>query len=114
MPDSADWQVPFTVLPNVRRPGRYVLLHDGTGSFGGIMGTTVLRAQPGRVLLDMKHDPATLEGITIVRSKRGDHVRNIRIVSIEDEKADLAANPFLPEFLDFCRPSTACASWTGR
>ena len=104
VPASADWQVPFTVLPNVRRPGRYVLLHEGTGSFAGIMGTKVLSAEPGRVLLDMKHSPALLEGIAIIRSKRGDHVRNIRIVSIEDEKANLAANPFLPEFLAFCRP----------
>ena len=42
VPDSEVWQVPFTVLPNMRRPGRYVLLHDGTGSFAGIMGTTVV------------------------------------------------------------------------
>ncbi|WP_203330721.1 hypothetical protein [Rhodovastum atsumiense] len=103
VPASSEWQVPFTVLPNVRRPGRYVLLHEGTGSFAGVMNTTVLSAQPGRVLLDMKHNPTLLEGIVITRSKRGDHVRNIRIVAIEDEKADLAANPFLPEFLDFCR-----------
>lgn len=104
VPGTAAWQVPFTVLPNVCRPGRYVLLHEGTGDFAGILGTKVLSAKPGRVLLDMTQDSTIVEGITIIRSLRGDHVRNIRILSIDHEKADLAANPFLPEFLDFCRP----------
>jgi hypothetical protein len=53
----------------------------------------------------MKHAGTDLlEGFHITRSQKGDHIRNIRVLPIEDEKADLAKNPFLPEFLEFVRP----------
>jgi hypothetical protein len=97
-------QVPFTVLPNVRKQGRYVILHDGEGTFAGVGGTSILHAEPGRVVLHMKHQPDLIEGIAIIRSRPGNHVRNIRILALDDEKADLDRNPFLTEFLDFCRP----------
>lgn len=94
----------FTVLPNQQKPGKYVLLHDGDGTFVGVMGTRVISAKRGRVLLEMTHKPPSVEGIFITRSNPADHVRNIRIVPLADEHVDLDADPFLPEFLDFCRP----------
>lgn len=104
-PGPALPQMVFTILPNCRSPGTYVLLHDGEGEFRGFAGTRILSAKPGRVVLRMQHrNNDFLEEIGIIRSKRGNHLRNIRIVAMADEKADLAKQPFLPEFLEFCRP----------
>ena len=103
-PGTPDPQAPFTLLPNVCKPGKYVLLHDGEGAFSSLMGTRILSSKPGRVLLQMTHRRGLVEGIVIKRSTLGNHVRNIRIVALEDESSDISRNPFLTEFLDFCRP----------
>jgi hypothetical protein len=104
-------QTVFALIPNVRRPGRYVLLHDGDGDFEGVRSTRVVEMTRGRVILEMKneaYDPNNRnpepEGFRIIQSRRGNHVRNIRIVALADEKADLERDPFLPEFIEFCRP----------
>lgn len=102
----------FTFLPNVRSAGHYVLRYDGEGAFEGMLNTKILEQRPGRLLLEMKHargdtanpSPEQLEGICITHSKHGNHVRNIRIVALADEYVDLAKDPFLPEFIEFCRP----------
>lgn len=96
-------QVAFTLLPNVRPPGQYVLLYEGDGEIAGVF-TKIVDARPGRVVLQMKNDGNSPEGFTITRSRKGNHVRNIRVLPLEQEKADLSKNPFLPEFLEFCRP----------
>lgn len=93
----------FTLLPNTLKPGKYVVLHDGDGSIGGVMETRVIDQAKGRVLLQMSHNRKGLEGISISRSNPADPVRNIRIVALADEHVDLAADPFLPEFIKFCR-----------
>jgi hypothetical protein len=98
-------QTIFTTVPRVRTPGRYILLHDGEGEIDGLLGTKVLKRSPGRLLLQMTHDPGgRAEAIVIKRSKRGNHIRNIRLLSEEHAEDDLARDPFLPEFLNFCRP----------
>ena len=104
--DLAEPQVVFTYLPNIGKSGNYVLLYDGEGEVDGVSfsGTRVLSRKPGRIKLQMKHDGKSPEAIVIKRSKLGNHVRNIRLVAEADEKVDLDASPFLPEFLDFCRP----------
>ena len=102
--DLKEPQVPFTLLPNVRKPGQYVLLYDGEGEFQGVMGVKILSVQPGRILLEMAHKRGLVGGLAIVRSRLDNHVRNMRVLPLEDEKADLGHNPFLTEFLDFCRP----------
>jgi hypothetical protein len=96
-------QIVFTIVPNVRKAGQYVLLYDGDGEFRGQGGTKILDAKPGRVLLQMEHNRDRIEEFAITRSQKGNHVRNIRLVPIEHEKTDLAKNPFLPEFLEFAR-----------
>ncbi|WP_420383831.1 hypothetical protein [Novosphingobium sp.] len=97
-------QIIYTILPNHRARGTYVLLHDGEGEFAGFGGSSVKSASPGRVLLSMKHDGQLIEQLCITRSKRGNHIRNIRILSLQDEHHDLIRDPFLPEILEFCRP----------
>jgi hypothetical protein len=100
----AEPQILFTIVPNTRQPGRYVLLHDGEGEIAGLMNTRVVEARPGRVVLDMKHQTDGLEGIVLKRSLKGNHLRAIRIVPLADEQTDLDKNPFLPEFREFCQP----------
>jgi hypothetical protein len=107
VPDRAEPQVIFTLLPNVLKPGRYVVLYDGKGAFAASLGSKIIYQLPGRVVIEMTHNGSLVEVLTITRSVRGDHVRNIRVLAQQDEKADLAANPFRAEFLDFCRPFRA-------
>lgn len=95
----------FTLVPNVLKPGRYVLLYDGEGEVDGFVTTRRVDVKPGRVELEMWHDRTVgYEGIRIRRSVRGNHVRNMRLLALEDEGADLTASPFRTEFLDFCKP----------
>ena len=96
-------QYVFTILPNVLTPGTYVILYDGAGEFGANEGTRLVSAKPGRVVISMKHGEP-LEVISIRRSERGNHVRNVRVLPLEHEKADLASNPFRPDVLEFCKP----------
>lgn len=103
-PGAAEPQTVFTYVPNVRKPGRYVLLYEGDGDIDGLAATKVISRKPGRLMLQMTHTAKLYEAVVIKRSKLGDHVRNIRLVAAEHEVSNLADDPFLPEFLDFCRP----------
>lgn len=103
-PGAAEPQAVFTYVPNVRKPGRFVLLYDGEGEIDGLAATKVISRKPGRLVLQMTHDGKLHEAVVIKRSKLGNHVRNIRLVAAEHEASNLVNDPFLPEFLDFCRP----------
>lgn len=104
VPEKGEKQVPFTLIPNVRPPGTYVLLYEGEGEIVGKLGAKVLSVQPGRVVLELKKGKDPKYGIVIKRSVRGNHIRDVRLVALEYERDDLKDDPFLPEFLDFCRP----------
>ena len=103
-PGQTEPQTVFTYVPNRRKPGIYVLLYDGEGEIDGLASTKIIARKQGRVKLRMFHKPGLYEAIVIKRSKLGNHVRNIRLVAEADENIDLVQSPFLPEFLDFCRP----------
>ena len=103
-PGVAEPQTVFTYLPNCRKPGKYVLLYDGDGEIDGLDSTKVIARTQGRLILRMSHAPDRYEAVVIKRSKRGNHIRNIRLVAAEHEASDLVGDPFLPEFLNFCRP----------
>jgi hypothetical protein len=103
-PGAPEPQTVFTYVPNVRKAGRYVLLYDGEGEIDGLAATKVVSRRPGRLTLQMAHDGEHHEAVVIKRSKLGNHVRNIRLVAAEHESSDLSNDPFLLEFLDFCRP----------
>ena len=113
-PGAAESQTVFTYVPNVRKAGRYVLLYDGEGEIDGLAATKVISRKPGRLILQMTHGKL-YEAVVIKRSKLGNHVRNIRLVAAEHEASNLADDPFLPEFLDFCRPFHALRfmDWAG-
>ena len=103
-PGTALPQHVFTVLPNTLKAGKYVILYDGVGEFGAMLATKVLSARPGRVEISMKHDGDVIETIVIRKSVRGNHVRNIRVLPIAYETANLEVNPFRPEVIEFCKP----------
>jgi hypothetical protein len=103
-PGQTEPQTVFTYVPNCRKPGIYILLYDGEGEIDGLASTKVVARKPGRVKLRMSHVQDRYEAIVIKRSTLGNHVRNIRLVAEADENVDLVAEPFLPEFLDFCQP----------
>ena len=105
-PAAQDDQHVFTVLPNRVKAGRYVMLYDGEGDIATAGMTKIIDAKPGRIEISMEHGGSDdhLETITISRSVRGNHIRNIRIVPIEHEKTDLDANPFRSDILEFCKP----------
>lgn len=95
----------FTLLPNTLSQGKYVILYDGEGEIGVGGGSRVSEAAPGRIVISMTHRGGDLlEEISIRRSVHGNHVRNIRVLPLAQEHADLDRNPFRPEFVDFCRP----------
>lgn len=98
-------QVVFTIIPNVVEPGRYVVLYDGEGEVTAAMSSKAIESKPGRLVLDYKGaaDDGAYEGIAIVRSTRGNHVRNVRIVAEDQADADLTANPFRDDFVAYCR-----------
>lgn len=105
VPGQPEPQTVFTYVPNTLKPGRYILLYDGEGEIGGLASTKVISNRKGRIVLTMAHiGEKGYEALEIKRSKRGNHIRNMRLIAEADEKADLAIDPFRPQFLDFCRP----------
>lgn len=104
-PDGASPpQVVFTIIPNTTEPGDYVVLYEGEGTITAAMSTEMVDSSPGRVVIRLDNkDNTGYEGIAITASTRGNHVRNIRVLRLEDEQADLQANPFREDFLNYCR-----------
>lgn len=87
-------------------PGEtYVLLYDGTGSLAVGGGVTVTGNALGRIQFSV--DVVGNIFFMINASQMGDHVRNIRILRLADEFADLDAEPFYEGFLDKIRPFKA-------
>lgn len=109
--DGGEPQVVFTILPNTVEPGDYVALYDGEGTVEAAMGTKLVSASPGRVVLRLANRRSErgyagggdYEGIAITRSARGNPVRNLRVVALADEQLDLRAHPFREDFLAYCR-----------
>lgn len=84
-------------------PGQtYVLLYDGVGVFeisGMLSGVS---QTSGRIQFTLGGDGTFWFQLT--QSTLGNHVRNIRIVRLADEFADLVNQPFYQEFVDKITP----------
>lgn len=84
-------------------PGNtYVLLYDGVGELTVQGGAVETAKSPGRIQFDV----VVAENLffRIDASQAGNHVRNIRVLRLEDENADLENEPFYPGFLDKIAP----------
>ncbi|MBK9013034.1 MAG: PKD domain-containing protein [Saprospiraceae bacterium] len=87
-------------------PGEtYVLLYDGEGDLTVGGGVTETSNAPGRIQFDV-NDAGNLF-FMIHASQMADPVRNVRILRLADEFADLDAEPFYEGFLDKIRPFKA-------
>ena len=102
---AAKAQTLFTIIPNVTEPGKYVVLYDGEGVITVAMSSKLVSSEPGRMVIELagQSDSETYDGIAIKGSLKSNHIRNIRILRLEEEKADLVANPFRTDFLNYCK-----------
>lgn len=85
------------------RPGEtYVLLYEGVGevSVHGTLGA--VSAAPGRVQFELETDGTFW--FHLEASQADDPVRDIRVVRLADEGADLQAAPFYDKFLERLEP----------
>lgn len=92
-PNGYPLELPFTVpgtsAPQIVRasvaatiyPGRYTLLYDGDGEIEfPASPVTVVGSAPGRIELEVQALPDRTIFVAIRRSRRGDHVRNMRLL----------------------------------
>lgn len=76
---------------------QYVLLYDGTGTLQMQGNLTVQSNTPGRIQMLILDAGNIFFNLTT--SQAGDPVRNIRLLRLADELADITANPFYQGFL---------------
>jgi hypothetical protein len=82
--------------------GRYVCLYEGTGELGFSLDAKVAARSPGRIELDGRPSRSGIL-MKILRSEKGDHVRNVRVI-MPGHDATYAARPFNPLFLRRLEP----------
>jgi hypothetical protein len=84
-------------------PGQtYVLLYDGSGTITVQGGANNVNSSPGRIQFNLGGDGTFW--FHLESSQTGNHVRNIRIVRLADEFADLENEPFYQVFLERIEP----------
>lgn len=106
-PLEAPSTVPGAPAPQVLRAsvvstiygGRYVVLYDGEGELAfPASPARIVNSSPGRVELDVQANPEGTLFMTIVRSNRANHLRNIRIL-LPGYEQSYAKQVFHPTFL---------------
>ena len=81
--------------------GRYIVLYDGRGTLTYAVDATLVRRSPGRDVINVSPSKNGIDlRITVTDPKHtGDYVRNIRLVSADNEAAIKAGHVFNPRFL---------------
>lgn len=106
-PLELPYKVPGAPAPQILRAsvvatvygGRYVVLYDGDGELAfPASSARVIHSAPGRVDLEVQAAPDQTLFLAIVRSTRGNHVRNIRVILPGFEQR-YAQQVFHPTFL---------------
>jgi hypothetical protein len=94
--------------------GRYTLLYDGEGEFDfPVVPIHVTKQAPGVLFLDVPQGDGALF-LTITRSAKGNHLRNIRLIMPGFEKT-YATQVFHPRFLEQVRGASVIRfmEWQG-
>ena len=90
---------------NLQIGREYVLRYDGMGTLVMQGAVNVVSNTPGRIQF------VNLGGgniyFNLTASQLGNHVRNIRLLRLADEDADIVAHPFYEGYLDKIAPFTA-------
>lgn len=86
---------------NLVEGAQYVVLYDGTGTVGLDGTAQLLTSSPGRLTFTAGNGNTF---VTILQSQANDRVRNIRVLRMADEFADLNAQPFYEGFLEKIEP----------
>lgn len=91
---------------NLQGERTYVLLYDGQVEMN-LFGVQIDNESPGRIEFTTPTE-GTLDNVIIDvhQSPANDYLRNIRLLRIEDELADLNAQPFYEGFLEKIAPFT--------
>jgi len=104
-----DSQIVFTVWAWLEawEAGTYICLYDGEGEMQFGADGTILSSQPGRLEVRIQPDKENpfLE-LKILRSKRGNHLRNIRLI-LPGHENSYATQPFNPLYLEKLKPFKA-------
>lgn len=87
---------------NLQMGQTYVLLYDGVGQLTMQGSLQVNSSAAGRIQFTVVNGGNLW--FNLDQSTLGNHVRNIRLLRLDDEFVDLAAEPFYETFLDKIRP----------
>lgn len=111
---------------NLQAGQTYVLLYDGIGTLEIGGGAVINSNSPGRIQFTINNNQANYM-VNITASTMGNHVRNIRLLRLADEFANLNANPFYQGFIDKIAPfkmlrfmdwghtnNNICQEWTDK
>jgi hypothetical protein len=104
-----DSQVVFCVWAWLQawEPGVYTCLYDGEGEIDFDADGEVISRQPGRIEVNISPTPdASFLDLRILRSKRENHIRNIRLI-MSGHEATYITQPFNPLFLEKVEPFAA-------
>ena len=102
---SGNTQVRYVISSdggNLQEDSTYVLLMDGQGTFELNGNVTIISQSTNRIEFSV-HDSNNYV-LNILTSIEADHLRNFRLLRIQDELEDLDANPFYDVFLDKIAP----------
>jgi hypothetical protein len=87
--------------------GTYVCLYDGEGEIAFNDNAVVISNQPGRMEVNINPAPdAYFLDLRILRSKKENHIRNIRLI-MPGHEATYATQPFNPLYLEKLQPFAA-------
>lgn len=87
---------------NLQMDSTYVLLYDGEGDLDFIAVNEVLSEAPNRVVFRPQNDGNIV--INFRESLASNPIRNIRLLKLHDEHADVESQPFYPRFLEIIEP----------
>jgi hypothetical protein len=89
--------------------GRYIVLYDGQGTLTYGADATLVSRSPGRDVINVVPSKNGVDlRITVTDPKHtGDYIRNVRLVSVDNEAAIKGGQIFNPKFLQLIQPFRA-------
>nr|HPR33257.1 hypothetical protein [Prolixibacteraceae bacterium] len=86
--------------------GVYTFLYDGEGEFDFNADGRIIHQEPGRAEVEIIPSDDSFLELVITRSKRGNHLRNFRLI-LPGHEETYEAHPFNPLYLERLQPFAA-------